>query len=116
MMMQQAQTTTNCTKCGAVAAKAGKRPDGLQRYRCTSCGKTFSDHKEQENLFGTKQAVDDAKALLALPLLVEGNSIRSTERITGIHRDTICSLLVKARERCEKLMETRIRNISVTDV
>ena len=25
--------------------------------------------------------------------LVEGNSIRSTERMTGVHRDTICRLL-----------------------
>ena len=25
--------------------------------------------------------------------LVEGNSIRSTERMTGTHRDTICRLL-----------------------
>jgi len=53
--------------------------------RCGSCGKTQSENKEQENVFGTKQAVDDTKTLLALRLLVEGNSIRSTERITGIH-------------------------------
>jgi transposase-like protein len=27
--------------------------------------------------------------------LVEGNSIRSTERMTGVHRDTIMRLLVE---------------------
>ena len=27
--------------------------------------------------------------------LVEGNSIRSIERMTGVHRDTICRLLVR---------------------
>lgn len=29
------------------------------------------------------------KRLMVLSLLVEGNSIRSIERITGVHRDTI---------------------------
>jgi hypothetical protein len=31
----------------------------------------------------------DANGLLALRMLLEGNSIRSVERITDIHRDTI---------------------------
>ena len=94
-MTQQVQAN-GFSHCETPCAKAGKRSDGLQRYRCTRCGKTFSERKEQENLFGTKQAVDDAMALLALQLLVEGNSIRSTERITGLHRDTIMKLLVAA--------------------
>jgi hypothetical protein len=33
------------------------------------------------------------RALFCLQLLLEGNSIRSTERITKVHRDTILSLL-----------------------
>src|SRR6185312_12178133 len=108
-MIEQAQTTKTCTECKAVCAKAGKRPDGQQRYRCTRCGKTSSDQKEQENIFWTKQAVPDTKALLALQLLVEGNSIRSTERITGLHRDTIMKLLVGAGEKCEALMTEKVR-------
>jgi hypothetical protein len=36
------------------------------------------------------------KALLCLRLLLEGVSVRSTERVTGAHRDTIMSLLVLA--------------------
>jgi transposase-like protein/IS1 family transposase len=114
-MIDQAQTTKTCNECGAVCAKAGKRSDGAQRYRCNECGKTSSDQKEQENVFGTKQAVNDSAALLALQLLVEGNSIRSTERITGLHRDTIMKLLVKAGTRCEALMNS-IRNVPVKDV
>jgi IS1 family transposase len=87
----------------------------LQRYRCGSCGKTFSESKPQESIFGTKQAVDNTKALLALQLLVEGNSIRSTERIVGIHRDTIMDLLVKAGSHCEELLNC-MRDVPVTDV
>lgn len=109
-MMEQAEATKTCQECNAPARKAGKRSDRLQRYRCTKCGKTFSDHKEQNSVFETKQAVDDGKVLMALQLLVEGNSVRSTERITGIHRDTIMGLLVKAGQRCEAFMAEGIQN------
>ena len=105
-----------CHNCTVACAKAGKRSDGLQRFRCGKCGKTFSEHKEQESLFGTKQAVPDAKAILALQLLCEGNSIRSTERLTGLHRDTIMKLLVSAGERCEALLASKIKDVDVTDV
>jgi transposase-like protein len=37
-------------------------------------------------------------------MLLEGASVRSTERLTGLHRDTILRLLVAAGEKCEKLM------------
>lgn len=115
-VVEQTEATKTCEKCQVSCVKAGKRSDGRQRYRCNRCGATYSDRKEQDNLFGTKQAVDDPKALLALQLLVEGNSIRSTERITGLHRDTITKLLVEAGRRCEILLATRVRNVAVTDV
>ncbi len=51
--------------------------------------------------------------MLALQLLLEGNSIRSTERITQLDRNTIMRLLVLAGERCEKLMDARMRNLKV---
>jgi IS1 family transposase len=56
------------------------------------------------------------KALLCLNMLVEGNSIRSTERITGVHRDTILDLLLKAGARCENLLEQRLRQVVVKDL
>ena len=46
-------------------------------------------------------------AVLALKCLVEGNSVRSTERLTGLHRDTILDLLLLAGERCEALMKEK---------
>jgi transposase-like protein len=105
-----------CHNCRIDAKRNGKRKDGAQRYRCPHCGKTFSELKQYDNLFGQKQAVDDDAALLAIKLLVEGSSIRSVERITGLHRDTIMKLLVSAGERCEALMDTKIRNVQVKDV
>ena len=44
--------------------------------------------------------------------LIEGCSIRSTERMTGVHRDTIMRLLVKIGTGCEKLMDQQMRNLA----
>jgi IS1 family transposase/lambda repressor-like predicted transcriptional regulator len=56
------------------------------------------------------------KAETIVKMLVEGVSVRSIERVTGVHRDTILRLLVKAGERCEKLLGDKIRNVPVKDV
>ena len=56
------------------------------------------------------------KALLAVQLLLEGNSIRSTERITGLDRNTIMKVLVLAGEKCDKVMGRLIVNVPVKDV
>lgn len=56
------------------------------------------------------------KAILSLQLLVEGTSVRTTERITGLHRDTILRLLVLVGEKCERLMARLIVNVPVKDV
>ena len=43
--------------------------------------------------------------------LVEGNSIRSTERMLDVHRDTICRLLVEVGEGRANLMDERMREV-----
>ena len=60
--------------------------------------------------------IPQEKAVLATRLLLEGNSIRSTERCTGIDRTTIATMLVRAGERCEKLLADKIVNLKVRDV
>lgn len=44
--------------------------------------------------------------------LVEGNSIRSTERMTDTHRDTIMRLLVEVGEGCSRIMDETMRNLT----
>mgnify|MGYP001798332880 CR=1 FL=1 len=44
--------------------------------------------------------------------LVEGNSIRSTERMTNTHRDTIMRLMVEVGTGCEKLHNEQMQNLS----
>ena len=50
------------------------------------------------------------KQIQVLKALVEGNSIRSIERMTGIHRDTIMRLLVRMGDKCQKIMDTQLKN------
>jgi IS1 family transposase len=57
--------------------------------------------------------VSQDRAVLALQLLLEGNSIRSTERITKLDRNTIMSLLVLAGQRCQALMNSKMRSLSI---
>lgn len=52
------------------------------------------------------------KQQMVLSLLVEGNSIRSIERITGIHRDTIMRLTVRIAQNCYDNQRTTLRGIS----
>lgn len=103
----------NCQSCNGLTKKFGKDRNGNQRFRCLTCGKTSSEPVKR--LFG-RMTLDEGKAIDCLRLLVEGNSIRSIERFTGVHRDTILSILQVAGERCEKLMEDRIQGIAVNDV
>lgn len=55
-------------------------------------------------------------ATLCLSLLTEGNSIRSTERVSGVHRDTIMRLLRVAGAKCETLLNRLVRGVEVKDV
>ena len=56
------------------------------------------------------------KVLLILQMLVEGNSIRSIQRITGVRKTTICALLKLAGERCENLMRRTMRKVKCHDL
>lgn len=51
------------------------------------------------------------RAAMAIQCLLEGCSIRSTERLTGLNRNTIMRLLVIAGQQCDKLMNERMRNL-----
>ncbi len=51
-----------------------------------------------------------------LRLLVEGNSLRSTSRITGVHRTTIQNLLVRFGSQCSEFMDKEFNNLSLTHV
>lgn len=53
----------------------------------------------------------EAKQLAVISSLVEGNSVRSTERMTSVHRDTICRLLVKTGQHCAAIMDAKMLSL-----
>jgi transposase-like protein/IS1 family transposase len=102
-----------CHNCRTECQRFGKHRNGLQRFRCNQCSKTFTESHETP-LDGMYLPID--KAEMVLKLLLEGNSVSSVERITEIHHATILKLLVLAGEKCERIMAERVRNIKVRDV
>ena len=60
---------------------------------------------------GVMNLLAPEKRLAVLAALVEGNSIRSIERLTGVHRDTIMRLMVRAGLGCADLLDTKLRNL-----
>lgn len=56
--------------------------------------------------------LSNEKQAAVIASLAEGNSIRSVERMTGIHRDTIMRLGVRVGEGCAMLMDAKMRNLN----
>jgi IS1 family transposase len=56
------------------------------------------------------------KKAQAVSLLCEGNSIRSIERITGIHRDTIMRLGIRIGEACAKIQDEKMRGLNCSNL
>lgn len=52
------------------------------------------------------------KKLAVLSALVEGCSIRSTSRMTGVHKKTIMKLLNEVGARCASILDGKVRGIS----
>jgi IS1 family transposase len=51
------------------------------------------------------------KQIGVISALAEGSSIRSIERMTGVHRDTIMRLGVRVGEGCARLMDGKMRDL-----
>src|ERR1039457_767934 len=102
-----------CAECDVRCQRFGTHRNGLRRFRCPQCKRTYTEphHQTLGEMYTSGE-----KVLLALQLLVEGNSIRSTMRVTGLDQNTIMKALVLAGERCEKVMGRLIVNVLVKDV
>jgi IS1 family transposase len=54
------------------------------------------------------------KQIAVIAALAEGSSIRSIERMTGVHRDTIMRLGVRIGQGCTAMMDTKMRKLPCT--
>jgi transposase-like protein/IS1 family transposase len=103
----------HCPTCQQPMRRCGKNRSGSQRFRCDSCRKTITD---KATLLLDHRRVAEEKMILCLRMLLEGNSIRSVERLTGVHRDTIIDAMVTLGGKCERFLGTVINGIPVANV
>jgi transposase-like protein len=84
LIESRVQTTSLCPKCGHDHIARWGLASGLQRYRCASCRATFNA------LTGTPLARlrHKEKWLEYAQQLAEGQSVRSSAKICGVHRNT----------------------------
>lgn len=86
---------------------------GKQRYRCNICGKHFVS--TVDTVFYNKKLPKN-EIILICKLLVEKNSIRSIERITGHHRDTIGNLVSDLAAHCREVTDFLLKDVKLTNV
>lgn len=103
----------SCHTCKTECKRKGRDRKGRQRYQCRQCSRTFLEPREN-HLDGMYLDIDRAE--MVLKLMLEGNSVSTIERVTGVHHGTILKLLVLAGEKCELVMSEKIKNVSVTDI
>jgi transposase-like protein len=90
------------TKSQKNIVKFGKTKAGRQRYRCKSCGETFTETK------GTifyRRRTPEKEIIESLAFLAEGNRISSVARVKGHKEDTILAWLRDAAEHAEAIEE-----------
>src|SRR3954468_8169260 len=91
--------------------KHGKNKCGNQRYKCATCGAMFVD---ESGPLGNMR-VTMKEATMALALMLEGMSIRSVQRLTGLCRDTLADLILVVGENCARFLEATVKNVEVKD-
>ncbi len=93
-----------CAEYGQVdqgnVVRFGHNPNGRQRYRCKTCGKTFTE------TYGTlfyRRRTPRQEILETLALLADGVRISSLSRAKGFKEDTILDWLREAARHAEQV-------------
>ena len=102
-----------CPDCQRPARRFGRNRNGSQRYRCNACAMTFTDEATRP---ADRRCLSTDRAVFCLRMLLEGMSIRSVERLTGVHRDTIIATMVEAGENCQRFLDRALVGVPVDDV
>jgi len=86
---------------------------GHQRYYCHHCRKFFMETKGTP-LF--HKHLNEQEIINICKHFVEKNGIRSIERLTGHHRDTIGKLLNDIAEQAQKMNDFLIRDVGLSTI
>ena len=100
----------HCHTCSVRCRPFGRNRSSTRRYRCRTCGRTFS---EPRHTIGNRYTSFEDTALIAT-LLVEGTSILSTARIVGMEDKTVASLLAEIGNGCGTLLRNRVGNVDIS--
>lgn len=87
--------------------KYGTTAKGLQRYRCKTCGKTFSENTG--TIFYNKHT-EAEEIIETLALIAEGSRVASLSRVKGYKEETIRNWLKQAAEHA-----TEIENVLMSE-
>lgn len=90
--------------------KFGKTRKGVQRFRCQTCGRTFT---ETSGTIFYRKRTPEHEILETLALLAEGSRISSLTRAKGFKEDTILVWLRQAAQQAEALDEVLMKDFKI---
>jgi transposase-like protein len=90
--------------------KYGKTRKRVQRYRCQTCGKTFT---ETTGTIFFRKRTPEHEILETLALLAEGSRISSLTRAKGFKEDTILAWLRAAAQHAEQLEGVLMKDFKI---
>ena len=91
--------------------KYGKTKAGRQRYKCKTCGATFTETKG--TIFYRRRTPED-EIIDTLALIAEGNRISSLVRAKGHKEDTIIDWVREAGQHAEAIEEVLLSEYQLT--
>jgi len=90
--------------------KFGKTRKGVQRFRCQTCGGTFT---ETTGTIFYRKRTPEHEILETLALLAEGNRISSLSRVKGFKEDTILAWVRQAAQHADALDEVLMKDFKI---
>jgi transposase-like protein len=90
--------------------KFGKTRKGVQRFRCQTCSRTFT---ETSGTIFYRKRTPEHEILETLALLAEGSRISSLTRAKGFKEDTILAWLRQAAQQAEALEEVLLKDFKI---
>ena len=110
-MMNEAKTapTMTCEDCYVECQRFGKHRNGLRRFRCPKCKRTFTEPHTAD----VWTPCISSRIGLCSPsnCCLRETPFGAQSESCEMDRNTIMRLLVLAGKRCEALMDSRMRNL-----
>src|SRR5579862_5018800 len=99
-----------CPRCKHERTRLHDRygKNNTERYKCLDCSSTFSTASRG---YISRMNISKENQNRVLDMLVEGISIRSISRLTGVHKNTVMSLLEHAGNKCMRILDNTMKNL-----